>query len=241
VLKNTLLVSRHAVSRLLVAGVVAALSFSVAAALAAEHEHPQPVVLAPGYADLQFVPPAAGSYALPALGAAANGPVLDTQGNARELHDYMGDKITVLSFIYTRCNDVNGCPLASYVMRRVQERLLQEPDLREQVRLLSFSFDPDYDTPAVLADYASRFVADEFDWQFLTCGSEAQLAGVLRDYNQWIVRDYDAQGRSLGAMSHLLRVYLIDRDKRIRNIYSVSFLHAETIANDIRTLLAAPA
>ena len=105
---------------------------------------------------------------------------------------------------------------------------------------LSFSFDPDYDTPAVLADYAERFVANEFDWQFLTCGSETELAGVLQDYDQWIIRDYDSEGRSLGTMSHLLRVYLIDRDKRIRNIYSVSFLHAETIANDIRTLLAPP-
>ena len=38
-------------------------------------------------------------------------------------------------------------------------------------------------------------------------------------------------------MSHLLRVYLIDRKLRIRNIYSVSCLHADTIANDIMTLV----
>ena len=38
-------------------------------------------------------------------------------------------------------------------------------------------------------------------------------------------------------MSHLLRVYLIDQNRWIRNIYSVSFLHADTLANDIRTLI----
>jgi len=230
--------------RLSVPVVVLAATLSAASASAAQeaaHEHAAPIVLAPGYADLEFVPPAAGSYALPALGHAANGPVLDTQGRARELHDFLGDKITVLSFIYTRCSDVNGCPLASYVLKRLQDHLLEETDFSDQVRLLSFSFDPEHDTPAVLTDYGERFVADEFDWQFLTCGSAADLAGVLRDYDQWIIRDYDSSGRSLGTMSHLLRVYLIDRDKRIRNIYSVSFLHADTIANDIRTLLAPPA
>ena len=213
---------------------------------ASEHAHPDytdsataaPVILAPGYADLAFVPPDPGSYALPALGEAANGPVVDTQGRPRELYEYLGDKITVLSFIFTRCSDVNGCPLASFVLKGVQDRLLELPELRDQVRLISFSFDPDYDSPAVLAEYGGRFVTDHFDWQFLSCANATDLAGVLRDYDQWVIVDYDDDGRPLGTMSHLLRVYLIDRDRRIRNIYSVSFLHADTLANDIRTLLA---
>jgi cytochrome c peroxidase len=37
--------------------------------------------------------------------------------------------------------------------------------------------------------------------------------------------------------SHILRVMLIDRQRRVRNIYSVSFLHADTVLNDVRTLL----
>ena len=40
--------------------------------------------------------------------------------------------------------------------------------------------------------------------------------------------------------SHLLRVYLIDTDKQIRNIYNVDFLHADTVINDVKTLLASP-
>jgi cytochrome c peroxidase len=38
-------------------------------------------------------------------------------------------------------------------------------------------------------------------------------------------------------MSHILRVFLIDESRRIRNIYSTSFLHADTVANDVRSLL----
>jgi len=201
------------------------------------HKHSDPVVLAPGYADLQFIPPAAGKYRLPPMGRAENGEILDTTGARHRLHEYFGDKLVVMSFIYTTCSDVNGCPLASHVFRKLQERLLDDKLLRSQVRLLSFSFDPAHDTPEVLGEYSKFFKDDNFDWQFLTTPSEQELDPILADYGQWVIRDYDDSGRYMGSMSHVLRVFLIDRAKRIRNIYSVSFLHADTVANDLRTLL----
>ena len=215
----------------------AALLLWSAAQAAAPHDHPKPVVLAPGYAALEFVPPAAGSYQLPPMGSAADGAVLDTQGNAGHLHHYLGDKLTVLSFIYTTCNDVNGCPLATFVLKGVQNAVLADAAIKDEVRLISFSFDPDNDTPAVLEAYSGHFKAKGFDWQFLTTTSTAQLDPILDAYGQWVVRDYDADGNYLGTMSHILRVFLIDKNKRIRNIYSTSFLHADTVANDLRTLL----
>jgi cytochrome c peroxidase len=202
------------------------------------HDHPAPQVLAPGYSPLEFEPPAPASYALPPLGDAADGPVLDSDGRAHRLHDKLGDKLVVLSFIYTRCSDVNGCPLATFVLKGVQDRVLATPELKDAVRLVSFSFDPDYDTPRVLETYAGYFRAPGFDWLFLTTAGEAQLMPTLEGYGQWIVRDYDADGNYLGTVSHLLRVYLIDRQKRIRNIYSMSFLHADSVVNDLLTLLA---
>ena len=63
------------------------------------------------------------------------------------------------------------------------------------------------------------------------------MQASLHGYNQWISKDFDEQGRYLGTISHILRVFLIDRDKQIRNIYSISFLHADMLLNDIRTLL----
>lgn len=204
---------------------------------AATHQHRVPEVLAPGYGDLAFTPPAPGSYRLPPLGDAADGPVLDSNGKAHRLHDLMGDKVVLLSFIYTTCSDVNGCPLASFVLKRVQDRVRDAPELQGRVRLLSFSFDPEHDTPDVLLAYSRHFKAAGFDWRFLTAPSRSALEPTLAAYDQWVLRDYDAEGNYLGTMSHLLRVFLVDRDRRIRNIYSTSFLHPDTVANDIETLL----
>ncbi len=204
---------------------------------AAPHDHPEPVVLAPGYSALEFVPPQPGTYQLPPLGSAADGEVLDSSGQSRRLHDYLGDKITVLSFIFTRCNDVNGCPLATFVMKGVQQTVMAAPALKNNVRVVSFSFDPAYDTPEVLRSYGEHFRDPGFDWQFLTTAGDAELAAILDAYGQWVIKDYDSEGNFLGTMSHVLRVYLIDRDKRIRNIYSTSYLHADTLRSDIATLL----
>ena len=209
---------------------VALLAGSVAVD-AAEHLHPPPTVLAPGYSALEFTAPAPGSYQLPPLMVAADGPVLDDAGRSKRLYDYLGDRIVLLSFIYTTCSDVNGCPLASYVLKRVQDRALTEPGLHDKLRLVSVSFDPAHDTPAVMAAYATRLRAPGFDWVFLTGASDASLHGVLDAYDQSIYRDES------GAVSHILRVLLIDRQRRVRNIYSVSFLHADTVLSDVQTLL----
>lgn len=210
----------------------------VALPLGAQHGHAPPAVLAPGYAPLAFPLPAAGSYQLPPLWSAADGAVVDTDGRSLRLHDLLGDRYVVLSFIFTRCSDVNGCPLATYVLKELQERLRTDPLMNGRVRLLSLSFDPGHDTPAVLKRYAARVQAPDFDWRFLTTRTQVELEPILRAYDQTVLRDYDAEGRELGTISHLLRVYLIDRQRRIRNVYSVNFLHVDTVANDIRTLYA---
>ena len=90
--------------------------------------------------------------------------------------------------------------------------------------------------PAALTDYARHFRRKDFDWQFLTTASEQDLQPILDAYGQFRVKNYDGDGNYTGSMSHILRVYLIDRQRRIRNIYSTGFLHAETVVNDLRTL-----
>ena len=194
-------------------------------------------VLAPGYGPLEYIPPIAGSYQLPALGRAVNGDVLDDSGRKLRLHDLQGDKYVLMGFIYTHCPDINGCPLASYVMKQVQGRLLETPELAEQVRLISLSFDPELDTPEAMRQYARHFRHRGFDWQFLTTDSESALQPILQGYGQWRQIVLKDDGSYAGSMSHILRVYLIDRQNRIRNIYSAGFLHTDTVVNDLQTLL----
>ena len=205
--------------------------------LTAAHAEPAPPVLAPGYSALEFTPPSPGSYQLPVLGAAADGRVLTSDAKSVSLHDLMGDKIVLLSFIYSTCSDVNGCPLATAVFHKIKNRLKKDPELARQLRLLTLSFNPEYDTPAQMRLYSQGLADDTIDWRFLTTASEADLNPILAQYKQNIQKVYDEQGRFTGTFSHILRVYLIDRDKQLRNIYSVSFLHPDTLINDIKTLL----
>lgn len=213
-----------------------------AAALGADtpvphHGGAEPQILAPGYRELEFEPAEPGSYRLPPLGEAGDGRVIDSEGREHRLHELLSGKVALVSFIYTRCNDVNGCPLASYVMSQTARRLAREPAIARHTRLLSLSFDPAYDTPEVMAEYASRYDAHGTDWRFLTPGSEAALDPILEAYGQAINREVDAEGNTLSTISHVLRVYLIDPQQRIRNIYSIAFLHADSVLNDIRTVL----
>ena len=193
--------------------------------------------LAPGYSPLQFKAPEVGSYDLPVIGLAADGTVLTTSEKNAQLHGLMGDKIVLLSFIYSTCSDVNGCPLATAVFHKINRRLQKEPQLAAKLRLLTLSFDPQHDTPKAMSQYAQGFSNDIVDWQFLTTQSEQQLQPILDNYQQSIQKVYDDQGNFTGTFSHILRVYLIDTKKQLRNIYSVSFLHADTLINDVKTLL----
>ncbi|MDD1621603.1 MAG: SCO family protein [Methylococcaceae bacterium] len=194
--------------------------------------------LAPGYADLPFKPSAPGSYVLPVIGPAADGEVLTSDGNSKHLHELMGGKLVLLSFIYAACSDVNGCPLATQVLHKISRQLQKQPELANKLRLLTLSFNPVHDTPEMMRHYGEGFKTGGFDWQFLTTRDESALQPILDGYQQNVQKIYDDQGQFTGTFSHLLRVYLIDTDKNIRNIYSVDFLHADTVINDVKNLLA---
>jgi len=188
----------------------------------------------PNNADFGF--PAPGTYALPPLRGAADGAVLTSEGGATTLHRVFSGKIVVLSFIYTECGDARGCPLASAVLAQLWRRVDEDPALAQKVRLISLSFDPAHDTPAVMRGYGQRFVREGADWQFLTAASEAALQPMLNGYRQTRQRAYDSNGMSTGTYSHLLRVFLIDEHRIIRNIYSADFLDPALLVYDIITL-----
>lgn len=173
-----------------------------------------PIKLAPGYSPLAFEISPVGSYALPVISTAADGEVLGTDNQTQQLHELMGDKIVLLSFIYSTCSDVNGCPLATMVFHKIKRRLQQETQLRGKLRLLTLSFNPEHDAPEAMARYAKSFQGEGVDWQFLTTQSERQLQPILDNYQQSIQKVYDDKGEFTGTFSHILRVYLIDTNKK---------------------------
>jgi Cytochrome c peroxidase len=88
-----------------------------------------------------------------------------------------------------------------------------------------------------MSHYGQPFQEQGIEWHFLTTQSQKELRPILEHYKQNIQKTFDSKGKSTGTFSHNLRVYLIDKNKQIRNIYSVAFLHPDTLINDIKTLL----
>jgi cytochrome c peroxidase len=195
---------------------------------------------APGYGKLAYPLPEIGSYGLPPLGQAADGEVVDKTGETLRLHHLFADKYVLLAFIYSSCNDVNGCPLSSHVFYQIKRAMKGDPLLADRLKLVSLSFDPANDTPKVMELYGNnfRYAGNVGEWQFITTASERELQPILKAYNQEIIREIDANGKASVGYSHVLRVFLIDPEKRIRNIYSVDFLHQDLLINDVKTLMA---
>lgn len=63
------------------------------------------------------------------------------------------------------------------------------------------------------------------------------LKPILEGLDQEIEIEQDARGRPTRTISHMLKLFLIDREGRIREIYSTAFLHPEAMLNDIRSLV----
>ena len=196
--------------------------------------------IAPGYGTLAYELPEVGSYQLPPLGKAADGLVLDEQGKTISLQGIYHGKYSLLSFIYSNCKDVNGCPLSSYVFYKIKTAMRTDKVLADNLQLLCLSFDPERDTPEVMRLYAANFkyAGNQGEWRFLTTPSVSRLTPILKSYNQDIQREKSINDENTEDISHILRVFLIDPQMNIRNIYSVGFLHADLIINDVKTLLA---
>jgi cytochrome oxidase Cu insertion factor (SCO1/SenC/PrrC family) len=195
-----------------------------------------------GPADAYVYPLAApGTYRLPVIRKAADAWLLDETASPRRLADLFRGHVTLMAFIYTRCADL--CPLAGLRMADVQALAAEDAAATARLRLISLSFDPAYDTPARMADLAAHLRVpdvDRPDWIFLTAASEAAIRPLLRAYDQPVSAKPDAaddDDDAFGPFSHLLRVFLIDADARVRNIYSADFLDPRLVMNDVRTVL----
>ncbi|GEO37850.1 hypothetical protein SAE02_19980 [Skermanella aerolata] len=199
-----------------------------------DHGHGSPPAQSARPPGFDYDPPEPGSYRLPPLGEAADGEALDETGAERRLHGLMAGRIAVLSFIYTRCTDI--CPLGTALMRDLHEAAAADPALTPILRLITMSFDPDHDTPEVMALQAQSLrTGDEADWSFLTARDKGSLGEILAAYGQRVLAN-PAPDDTGGPLAHQLRVYLIDRSGKIRNIYSLDFLDPRLVLADIRTL-----
>ncbi len=203
----------------------------LAAAPALAHE--------PAIAPLDYEPPAAGTYTLQRILTAPDGEVLDLDGRPAPLARFTRARITVLGLVYTTCIDPDGCPRTLPVFDAIRRQAAASPRLREHVRLVTLSFDPERDSPAAMRGYAgARASGGAVPWHFLTTRSARALAPLLDGFGQDVRVDVvRATGGPRREISHVLKVFLIDPAGVVREIYDSTFLHPRTVLNDVETLL----
>ena len=129
----------------------------------------------------------------------------------------LAGKIWIADFIYTTCP--GPCPMIS---SRMSE--LQKPLEKTDVHLVSFSVDPEKDTPQVLRGYADKLQADPKRWDFLT-GPRSAIYKLSHDGFKLAVSD---GSNEQGIPVHSTRMVLVDRRGQIRGYYEATEADAVT-------------
>jgi protein SCO1 len=124
----------------------------------------------------------------------------------------LAGRVWIASFIFTRCPTI--CPAVTSQMARVQGRTR---NLEPALHLVSFTVDPEFDTPARLAAYAREHRASPRMWTFLTGPTDAVRETVERGLRIHVGRD--PADPSPAGISHGTHLVLVDGEARIRGYY----------------------
>lgn len=130
----------------------------------------------------------------------------------------MHGKVWVAGFIFTTCPST--CPKISRAMLELQQRYAHNG---VEVELVSFTVDPENDTPEVLARYAETLGADQDHWRFVTGERAAMESLVVGGFKTAMDRrpGPDPEKLDMYDIAHSEKLALIDGDGGIRGFYSV--------------------
>jgi protein SCO1/2 len=170
---------------------------------------------------------------LPTLGPAPNFDLIDQQGRPFRTSD-VGHRVVVANFIYTSCTD--ACPLLTAQMARLQDQLRSAGLLGNRVMLLSFSLDPERDTPRVLQDYGEHFGVDPEGWRLLT-GSVESLSQIAQDFKlgRPVPLPLDERNPAIN-LAHSNLFVLVDPSGQIRTTYPGDAFEILDVMRDIQRL-----
>lgn len=154
------------------------------------------------------------SHELPNIGIVPAFQLIDQNGESYGSQQLLG-KIWIADFIYSTCP--GPCPMISSRMGD-----LQKPLRDTDVKLVSFSVDPQHDTPAVLREYAAKLDAQPGRWHFLT-GDKNTIYRLSREGFKLATAEGGAEGPI-----HSTRLVLVDRSGMIRGYYDATDADAVT-------------
>ena len=158
-------------------------------------------------------------------------PLVDQSGTPRPIGSLRGHRVA-LTFIYTRCPLPDFCPLMDRQFADLQQEIKQSPQLAD-VRLVSVTLDPEFDTPAVLDAHAKALGADPGLWHFVTGDRDAVLAFAKRF-------GVIAEPGEPDTVVHNLRTAVIDPQGRFVKAYSGNMWSPAELVADLNASPAPP-
>ena len=146
--------------------------------------------------------------------------------------DQLRGKVWIADFVFTRCQ--GPCPMITLQMAKVENKLKQDPNWGD-IRLVTFTVDPDYDTPKVLSEHAQRVDVQTSNWLWLT-GQRKQMWDLINNEFKLMVGTNEIAGDDPGhgLITHSTKFVLVDRKMRIRGYYNA--LDGEEITRLYRDL-----
>ena len=159
---------------------------------------------------------------LPVIGGIPDFEFIDSEGRDVGLSTLKG-KVWVADFIFTTCT--MACPIMTGNMNIIHKKYKKNDD----IRLVSISVYPEYDTHEVLKKYASQYEANTDTWHFLT-GNESTVKEVIKD--GFKIGDYE------DIIFHSEKFALVDRNGMIRAYYNgMKSEDMKKLKKDINNLL----
>lgn len=150
------------------------------------------------------------------------------QDSNKVTQEWVAGKIYVTDFFFTSCPTI--CPKMSQQMLRLQEEFANQPD----VKLISHSIDPYYDTPSILSKYADKLGVNTEKWQLLT-GEFSEINAISDEYLVSVMKDSTVAGGYIHG-GHFI---LVDEERRIRGYYDgTQSTQVDNLMEDIEILLA---
>lgn len=152
----------------------------------------------------------------PVYGRVADFTLTNQNGQAISLSSLRG-QVWVADVIFTRC--AGPCLKMSRQMKQLQQAMPQS----SQVKLVTLTTDPDFDTPHVLNNYAQRFGADSNRWFFLTGTKSALMAletGSLK--LTAIEKKPEERETPVDLFIHSTIFVIVDKQGQLRGIFETS-------------------
>ena len=149
-------------------------------------------------------------------------------GQAVSLSDYKGQAVAI-TFIFTRCPFPTYCPRMSTNFKETQKLLKERSGGSTNWHLFTITFDPAFDTPPILRQYAKRFEADPQRWNFLT-GDLIDITAIAEQFGLlfWRPDPKEATG-----ISHNLRTVVIDAAGKVFKVITQNEWTPENLADVI--------